>query len=68
MHNTKPVSQLASKPQREAVISVYNCLVPSALCGPSSQPQSGLRLGYVGLRLDPPGLTDFWGVDVVPTW
>lgn len=51
-------SQLASKPQGE---DLKQQLVP--LPGVAFH----LSLDYVGLRLDPPGVTDFWGADVVPT-
>lgn len=40
----------------------------SALFGPSSQRGLGLPLGYVGFRLDPPGLTELWGAGAVPMW
>lgn len=56
-------SQLTSKLHRELVVLVQRL---SALCGPSSKRGPGQQLGYVGLRLDPPGL--FWGADVVPMW
>lgn len=58
-------SQLTSWLQRELVVLVQRL---SALCGPPSQPGPGLQLGYVGLRLDPPGLTELWGAGVVPMW
>lgn len=28
----------------------------------------GKQLGYVGFRLDPPGMTELWGAAVVPMW
>lgn len=57
-----------SNQQSELVVLVQRLSAHSTLCGPCSQPGPRLWLGYVGLRLDPPGLTDFWGAGVVPMW
>jgi len=54
-------STISSRPtsllHKELVVLVHDCL-----------PCGGLPLGYVGLRLDPPGPTGFWGAAVVPMW
>lgn len=58
-------SQFTSRLPGELVVLVQQL---SALFGPSSQRGLGLPLGYVGFRLDPPGLTELWGAGAVPMW